>query len=91
MASAVDSIIMDPIESALDSVGLMQGTAAPVKRAVVGVGIGAAITFGAQPSIAFDDEGNVRPWAMMSDDENATQLPWWMIVGFPAFVLSVLI
>lgn len=91
MASAIDSVILDPVENALDAVGLMQGPFAPVKRTVVGGAIGAGIVFGLQPALAFNEDGSLRPWSLTSSEPDATPVPWWLMVAFPAFVLGILI
>jgi len=91
MASVIDDVVMDPIENALDAVGLMQGPLAPAKRTVVGAALGAAVTFAWKPEIAFNQDGTLRPWSAMSEEPNATPMPWWMFVAFPALVLGVLI
>lgn len=89
--ASVDEIIMDPIESVMDSMGLMQGDLAPAKRTIVGASIGAAAVFTIKPSISFNSDGSIRPWSMMSEEANATSVPWWVFTAFPAFVLGVLI
>lgn len=91
MAQVVDDVLLDPIEGILDSVGLMEGELAPIKRFVVGGAIGAGIVFGAKPSLAFTADGQLRPWSVLSDDANATPVPWWFMVGLPAVVLGVFI
>ena len=73
MASAVgktvDDVILAPVEDALDSVGLMQGPAAPLLRTAVGLAIGGGVVFGLQPSLFFNSDGSLRPWSMMSNDQ----------------------
>jgi len=95
MASAVektvDDVILAPVEDALDAVGLMQGSAAPLMRTALGLAIGGGVVFGLQPSLFFNSDGSLRPWSMMSNDPNATPVPWWVGVAFPAVVLGVLI
>lgn len=86
-----DDAILEPVEHVLDTVGLMQGTFAPLKRTLVGAGIGAVIAFGFQPRLCFNDDGSLRPWSLTSDATNATPIPWWMLVSFPAVILGVLI
>ena len=95
MASAVektvDDVVLAPIEDALDAVGLMQGAAAPLKRTAVGLALGGIVVFGLKPSLFFNPDGSLRPWSMTSNDANATPVPWWVGVAFPAVVLGVLI
>lgn len=91
MASALDAVVIDPFESVLDSMGLMEGQLAPAKRTLLGASLGAGLVFLVKPSIAFDGEGMLRPWSMTSDAPNATSVPWWMFAAGPAFILGVLI
>jgi hypothetical protein len=86
-----DDAVLEPIESVLDTVGLMEGSLAPLKRTLVGAGIGAVIAFGIQPRLCFNSDGSLRPWSLTSDAANATPIPWWMLMSFPAVILGVLI
>lgn len=90
----IDDLVLEPVENMFDSVGLMQGSAAPAKRAAVGAGVGAAIVYGTKSNMFFDQNGNYRPWkltATKTEEKDATWLPYWMMIGLPAFVFGVLI
>lgn len=90
----LDKVVLAPLEDALDAVGLMQGDAAPLKRAAVGAAIGAGIAYGLKPAFAFDATGNPKPFYFAATDAekaNSTFFPDWAIVALPAFVLGVLI
>lgn len=87
----IDDVILAPVEDVLDSVGLMEGAAAPLKRTAVGLALGGIVVFGLKPALFFNTDGSLRPWSMMSADPNATPVPWWVGVAFPAVVLGVLI
>lgn len=91
MAEVVDDVLLNPIESVLDSVGLMEGQLAPLKRATVGAVIGAGLVFVIKPKLAFTTDGNLRPWAAVSDDPTATTIPWWAMVAVPVVILGILI
>lgn len=90
--SVVDDLVLTPLESVMDSLGLMRGSTAPLKRAIVGAGVGAGIVYGIKPAIMFDDNGEPRPWAVTNPDAaNATMVPFWMGIAAPAVFLSVFI
>ena len=90
----IDHAIMDPIEEIFDSVGLMQGDSAPLKRAAVGALLGYAIAYGLKPSFAFNDDDSAKPFAGTASDAdqaNSTWFPAYAIVALPAIVFSVFI
>lgn len=85
---------METIEDSLDSVGLMQGEFAPLKRAVLGGAVGYAAVAMAKPSWAYDKDGNPYPWRFTSKDlpsSQTTLMPYWLTALIPAFALGVLI
>lgn len=85
---------MEQIEDALDSVGLMQGPLAPLKRTLVGGAIGYFVVTTAQPAFAYTKDGEPKEWAITSKNETpgaTTMVPWWMAAAVPAFVMGVLI
>ncbi len=97
MASGVETHIIEPIENVLDSVGLMHGPSAPLKRTAVGVGIGAAVVFGLRPAMFWTEPVStnaaqkLRPWKLTSKDSDATWIPWYLFMGATGFVMGVLI
>lgn len=98
----IDDLILDPIEGVFDSMGMMQGDLAPVKRAAVGAAIGYAIAYGLKPKSAFmtdptDPKKKIpkvfTPMATKDQVANkqTTYFPVWAIVAAPAIIFSVLI
>jgi hypothetical protein len=94
MASTIDDVILDPLESVFDAVGAMQGPLAPAKRAAIGAGLGYGILM-LKPSFACNPDGSYRPFILTAqtdaDKQNATYFPWWAVVGVPAAMFSLLI
>lgn len=90
---SLNDVLLDPIEDTLASVGLMEGDAAPLKRAAVGAALGYAFATLVQPDFAYKD-GKARPFALTAkaeDKDLATYFPVGAIVAIPAFILGVLI
>jgi len=88
----VDDVILDPLESAMDSMGMMQGPMAPLKRAAFGTAIGAAVVWGVRPSAVFKKDGKTfRPFALTSGDKDATWTPWWLVAAAPGILLGVFV
>lgn len=86
------SIIIDPLENMFDSMGMMEGASAPLKRAAFGAAVGYGITYTWHPAVAFDEGGKPRPWkATDPDAPDATWVPAWMLVILPAVIFSVAI
>lgn len=86
-----DSFILNPIEDALDRVGLMQGSMAPTKRALVGAAVGAAVVYGVKPTSMWNGD-KMKPWTPFAKKgEDSTWLPGWLAISIPAVVLGVLI
>jgi hypothetical protein len=86
--------IYDPIERAFDSVGLMSGTMAPLKRFVV-VGLGAAfLVYYLQPTSMFQ-AGTPRPWSVVTSGDTGqlrpTRTPWFGVPLIAAFAAGFLI
>lgn len=75
-ANAAESGPENAAEAFFDSIGLMRGEYAPVGRAAVGAGVGAAIMWAIRPSFAFDASGNPLPWGKGA---TATQVPWFVL------------
>lgn len=92
---ALDNIIIEPIEKVFDSVGMMQGDMAPLKRAATGAAIGAAIVYGLQPDFLYDKVNKkykvFAGTATKDEAADATWFPWWAVIGIPAAVFGVLI
>lgn len=65
---------MNAAEHFFDALGLMRGDFAPVGRAAVGFGIGAAVIWAARPSFAFGPDGSALPWG-----KGGTSLPWYTL------------
>lgn len=84
--------ILSEIEGALDGLGLMRGTWAPVKRFVVGAGAVYILMEAFRPALTHSSSGQHRPWIFTQGwSEQASYVPWW---GFPlagGIVLSVFI
>lgn len=91
--SGLDDLIIEPLENAFDAVGAMEGTLAPLKRAAIGGGIGYLLAYGLKPAVAFDNDGNERPWIFgeNGDSKDATYLPAWGIAVIPAAISSLFI
>ena len=90
--SVLDTIVIAPIESGLDALGLMRGPTAPLMRAVIGGGIGAAISYGLRPQISFRADGSPRPWSITDPDApDATLIPHWAPAAAGAVFLGILI
>lgn len=92
--------IYDALESFFDSLGLMTGELAIIKRMVFGAGVATGIAWLVKPAIMFDkNTGVARPWTyFQSKDENQnnnklepTSFPWFVAPIIGAFVLGVLI
>lgn len=67
MAAIAEKIIL-PIESAFDSLGALNGTSAPVKRAGIVATLTALALYVAKPTMFFNAAGDPRP--LFSDDPN---------------------
>ncbi len=92
--SQLDDVILEPIENLFDSMGMMQGETAPLKRAAVGAAVGYGVAYGIKPSFAFDKDGKAKEWyftAKAADKDNSTYVPAWAIVAIPAIIFGVLI
>jgi len=91
MSSLTDAIY-EPLENLFDSVGMMQGEAAPLMRAGVGAALGYGVAYGLKPGFAFDENGNAKVWKLTNpDSSDSTWVPAWMVVAFPAVLFGVLI
>ena len=78
--------IMDVIEGAYDSIGLMRTESAPMKRFLFTGGLTYGIVYVAQPESMFDQNGP-RPWSLTSPDApNATAFPHYLIPILAGFV-----
>lgn len=87
--------VFEPLEDALDKMGLMQGDFASVKRAALGGAAGYAVMSVWKPGWAYDKDGKPYPWSVTADPkipkDSTTQVPYWMAALIPAVVLGVLI
>jgi hypothetical protein len=86
----LNTLIVDPLESGFDAIGLGEGEFAPLGRAVVGGAIGYGIVIAFKPAVAYDEAGKERPFSI-DGSNNGTLFPWWMFVAVPAIISSVLI
>jgi len=86
-------LVIDPMERIFDSMGMMEGSLAPMKRAAVGVALGYAIAYGTHPAVAFDEKTfKPRPWLVTNPEApDGTWVPAWLIVITPALIFSVAI
>jgi hypothetical protein len=95
MAETLESAILDPIENAFDSMGMMQGEMAPLKRAAFGAAVGYVLSYGIKPGFAFDKTTKKpKEWyftAAEADKKNSTYVPAWAVVAIPAVIFGVLI
>lgn len=80
--------IYRPIEGVFDSLGMMSGTLAPVKRAALGAGVGFVLVKAVQPSSMYYEDGTPRPWAFSQVGANydgsgtgqhSALVPWWAV------------
>jgi hypothetical protein len=76
------------VENVFDSLGMMQGTLAPVKRAVFGAGVGYVLVKAIQPASMFYEDGTPRPWAWSQTGANydgsgtgqhSAVVPYWAV------------
>ena len=91
--STINDLIMEPVEEVFDQLGMMQGEAAPLKRAAFGAALGYGIAFGLKPGFAFDGD-KAKPWyftAKPDEEAISTYVPAWAVVAIPALIFSVLI
>jgi len=94
---SLNDVILEPVENALDSVGLMQGEMAPLKRTALGAAIGFGVMGLWRPSWAYapGPNGKPYPWSVTAPkgtpDDAKTKVPYWMAALIPAVVLGVLI
>lgn len=95
MAESLSEAIIEPIENGLDQIGLMRGDLAPLKRTLVGFGVGWGVLALWKPEFAYDaDDGHALPWRVTNkhmDPKQTTMMPWWLAASIPALVLGVLI
>jgi hypothetical protein len=92
--SVLDKVIVEPLETVFDSVGMMQGDSAPLKRAAVGAALGYGINYFLKPSFAYDARGQPKQFYFTADDKeksNSTYFPYWAVVALPAIIFGVLI
>jgi hypothetical protein len=85
------------VENVMDSMGLMSGTLAPAKRAVVGAGLGYMAVMAVRPSSMFYDDGQPRPWSYSQTGSDydgsgtgahSTAVPYWSVPLAGAFLLG---
>ncbi len=92
---SLNDVILDPLENALDSVGLMQGEMAPLKRTALGAAIGFGVMGLWKPSWAYGSDHKPYPWSVTAPKDTPadkkTKVPYWMAALVPAVVLGVLI
>lgn len=78
------------IETFFDSLGLMRGSSAIMKRGVFGALFAGFLITYLKPGIMFSD-GKARPWSLLSDDPDATMIPWYIVPLIGAIFSSVFI
>lgn len=84
--------VIPAIEKFFDSMGMMQGTFAPVYRAGFGAAVGYIIGEAARPFWSHTASGQKRPWAFTAgESSSATLIPWWALPVGGAIVCGVLI
>lgn len=83
------------VENVMDSMGLMQGSLAPVKRAAVFGGLGYLGVMAIRPDSMFYENGEPRPWkySQMGSDfdgsgtgSHSTVFPYW---GVPLVTAAI--
>jgi len=93
MAQLIDAIYK-PLEGGFDSIGLMRGPMAPLKR-FVAVGVVAAFAvYYLQPASMFQS-GTPRPWSVITSGQvgqlKPTRSPWFAVPLLAAFGAGFLI
>lgn len=84
--------VLDTVENAYDSIGLMRGEQAPMKRFLFTGGVLYTLVWLAQPRSMFDEAGNARAWSVISpEDPNATTFPHYLVPLIGGFVGGFLI
>lgn len=82
--------LLDKIENGLDGLGLMSSEYAPMKRFAVGSLIGLFIVSYIKPNSMFYN-GVPRPWNLMSESEESTSIPYWVVPLFTGSILGIFI
>lgn len=84
--------IMGAIESGYDSIGLMRGPQAPMKRALFTGGVIGSLVYIAKPSAMFDSNGEQRPWSLLEpENPNSTTFPFYLVPVVGGFLGGFLI
>ncbi len=84
--------ILPSIEKGFDGLGMMQGSFAPVKRAVFGAAVGYIIGEALRPPWSHTSSGQKRPWIYLSgESSSATLIPWWAHPLAGAVICGILI
>ncbi len=89
-ASRFDSAVIEPIERIFDSLGLMTGTMAPMKRALVGAAVVGGFVWIWKPDFMFNENGTPKQFGT-DGQANETLFPWWAASLTGAVVFGVLI
>jgi len=79
------------IEGIMDSMGMMRGSFAPVKRAALGAVVGYIVGEALRPSFAYSKNGKHREWAFLSGGQGDATIPWWIFPATGAVVLGVFV
>jgi len=77
------STIYNFIEKFFDTLGMMSGNFAEMKRFAFGALVTGGVLYVIQPSIMFGEKGNMRQFALMPGNEGVegtTYLPLWAAV-----------
>jgi hypothetical protein len=65
--------VLDKIEGAFTGLGLAQS---PLMRGAFGFVVGSVVAEALRPQISYRGDER-RPWAVVSNDKDATLFPWW--------------
>lgn len=80
--------VVEPVESALVSVGINSAAKAGVATAVLASGVFWVV----KPAALFDPAtGKPRQWALFRDAENPTYLTWWATAAIIGWGVSLII
>lgn len=75
-----DTVPLNIVERAFDTIGLMRGSYAPYLRVLFGFGLVSALEWYFKPNYAFDKQAP-RPWRGSSGAPQATWAAWWVVAG----------
>jgi hypothetical protein len=71
--------VVDGAEGVFSSIGMGNGTLAPVARGATGFLAGSLIAEAVRPEVSYNSDGTRRPWVLSTPDaQNPTYVPWWV-------------